>query len=91
MAFYVYIIQSEVDKRYYKGFTENPLKRLQQHNEGQNASTRPFLPWRIVYIEELDTKSKALIREKNLKKATRERIQALILHPKNLANKFRNG
>jgi len=24
MAFYVYIIQSNVDKTYYKGFSENP-------------------------------------------------------------------
>ena len=28
MAFYVYILHSEFDGRFYKGFSENPLERL---------------------------------------------------------------
>ena len=32
-----------------------------------------------MYVEELPTKTAALIREKNLKKATKERIEAIIL------------
>jgi putative endonuclease len=88
MPYYVYIIQSEVDNSYYKGFTENPVTRLQRHNEGETSSTRHLVPWRLVYIEELPTKTAALIRERNLKKATRERINALIDHPKNIVHQF---
>jgi hypothetical protein len=40
------------------------------------------IPWRLVYVEEMNSKREALIREKNLKKATIERIRALIDHPK---------
>jgi putative endonuclease len=39
MAFYVYIIQSLPDNSFYKGFSEDPLKRLSQHNAGETPST----------------------------------------------------
>ncbi|WP_410479059.1 GIY-YIG nuclease family protein [Pedobacter psychrodurus] len=47
----VYIIQSLADKSYYKGFTENPLRRLVQHNNGESIYTSTKLPWCFVYIE----------------------------------------
>ena len=33
MQFYVYILQSEVDASFYKGFTQDPLKRLHLQDE----------------------------------------------------------
>ena len=91
MSFYVYIIKSEVDGSFYKGFTEDPIQRLNYHNQGSTQSTRRLIPWMFVYIEECPSKKDALIREKNLKKASRERIEALILHPKNIVKQFRVG
>ena len=88
MAYYVYIIQSSVNEHFYKGFSENPLQRIIQHNAGQTSSTRHLVPWKLIYVEELLSKKEALIREKNLKKATRERIIALISSPKNIISKF---
>ena len=88
MAFYVYIIQSEKDGSFYKGFSENPVIRLCQHNAGETASTMHLRPWKLVYVEEFLSKSQALIREKNLKKATRERIIALLAHKKNIISLF---
>jgi putative endonuclease len=38
MANYVYIIQSLADSSFYKGYSENPLQGLDQHND--NASKR---------------------------------------------------
>ena len=64
MSFYVYIIQSLVDKSYYKGFTENLLNRLNQHNNGESKYTSTKLPWRFVYLEELESKKEGLIRER---------------------------
>ncbi|MBX3240022.1 MAG: GIY-YIG nuclease family protein [Chitinophagaceae bacterium] len=32
MAYYVYIIRSLRDGSFYKGYSENPLQRLTQHN-----------------------------------------------------------
>jgi putative endonuclease len=56
MAFYVYVIQSFVDKSYYKGFSENPVRRLEYHNNGESSYTGNKLPWGFVYMEELPTK-----------------------------------
>ena len=68
MPYYVYIIQSSIDGSFYKGFTEDPLLRLQRHNNGETASTRHLCPWTLVYVEELLSKTEALKREKLLKK-----------------------
>ncbi|MBX2888726.1 MAG: GIY-YIG nuclease family protein [Ferruginibacter sp.] len=90
MAFYVYIIQSQKDKSFYKGFSENPLARLQQHNNGEAHYTSFKRPWKLVYVEEMKSKRLALIREKNLKKATTERIIALINSQKNIIHLFQS-
>jgi putative endonuclease len=81
--FYVYIIQSDLDKSYYKGFSENPYKRLEQHNNKESNYTSTKIPWTLVYIESFTTKRDALIREKKLKKYSAERIEKLIHSPKN--------
>ena len=82
------MIESQKDGTFYKGFTENPARRLAQHNAAETKSTRHLIPWILVFVEELPSKKEALIREKNLKKATRERLQALIHSPKNIAGQF---
>ncbi|MBL0270040.1 MAG: GIY-YIG nuclease family protein [Chitinophagaceae bacterium] len=88
MAYYVYIIQSAKDMSYYKGYSCDPVIRLHQHNNRESTYTAGKCPWKLVYVEELSSKKEALIREKNLKKATRERIEALINHPKNVVERF---
>ncbi len=88
MAFYVYILQSDVDGSFYKGFTENYEIRLQQHNNGESNYTSKKIPWKLVYAELHETKRNALIREKNLKKATHERINALITSNRNILRKL---
>jgi len=88
MSFYVYIIQSQVDGSYYKGFSENPPNRLLQHNNGECSYTSRKTPWAFVYIEQLSTKREALIRERGLKKYAHAQIQKLILTNKNLLKDF---
>jgi len=88
MPFYVYIIKSQVDKSYYKGFSENPPKRLLQHNAGECVYTSRKMPWALVYIEGLPTKREALIREKSLKKYAHLQIERLILTDKNILKNF---
>jgi len=88
MGFYVYIIQSHADGSYYKGFSENPPKRLVQHNNGECQYTSLKMPWRLVYIEGLPTKREGLIRERVLKKYSHQQIQSLILSSKNILKDF---
>ncbi|PBQ33395.1 endonuclease [Sphingobacteriaceae bacterium] len=83
MAFYVYIIQSTADYSYYKGFTEDYVERLKQHNLGLSKYTSSKTPWILVYLEVYDSKREALIREKRLKKYSHEQIRNLINSPSN--------
>ncbi|VAW10553.1 hypothetical protein MNBD_BACTEROID03-1763 [hydrothermal vent metagenome] len=65
--YFVYVLQSEVDGRLYKGMTNNLEKRIGQHNSGKNRSTKGFLPWRIVYHEIFSDSKSARAREKYFK------------------------
>jgi putative endonuclease len=84
MQFYIYIIQSKIDQSYYKGFSENYLERLNQHNDGWSKYTSRKKPWRLVYVELFESKSEALKREKTLKKYSHSQILMLIQSQKNL-------
>ena len=83
MAFYVYIIRSDKDGSYYKGFSENPFERLVQHNAGWSHYTSGKCPWTLIYIEDFIDKSEALKREKALKKFSHFQIERFIIFIKN--------
>ena len=78
MGYFVYIIQSEIDNTYYKGFTENPEQRIRQHNDGKSRYTSTKTPWRFVYLEECETKREALIREKQIKRFNSQYLKKII-------------
>lgn len=65
--YYVYLLKSKKDRRLYIGFTNNPRRRLEQHNHGDVTSTRPRIPFEIIYLEGYKSESDARRREKNLK------------------------
>ncbi len=65
--YYVYILKSEVCQKNYIGFSENPARRLQWHNEGKSRWSRRYIPWQLMYTEEFDNRAAALKREKQLK------------------------
>lgn len=88
MPFYVYILKSLKDGTYYKGLTNDPIRRLAEHNTGKSYYTSYKMPWQLVYVEQMPTYFAAERREKNLKKATRERIEYLLVHPKNIVSQF---
>ena len=65
--FYVYVLESEVDKSWYIGYTSNLSKRLEDHNNGESYYTKRKMPWRIIYYEVSFNKFDAIAREKYLK------------------------
>lgn len=67
IMFYVYILQSEARKRLYIGKTRNLQKRVKEHNAGQNASTKAFTPWSLIFYEAYADYDDATRREKYLK------------------------
>ena len=86
MMFYVYIIYSKQYDKYYKGFSLNPYKRLEQHNNKKSRYTSKFTPWDLVYLEKFNLKSEALKRKKSIKKYSKEQILELLKSPKNKLN-----
>ncbi len=77
--FYVYILEAVQTKRFYIGYSENPERRLAEHNSGKVKSTRAFRPWTKVYTEAFGTEKEAIRREKQLKDMkSRSFLKALI-------------
>ena len=67
--YYTYILQSEKDKQFYTGYTNDLKKRLIEHNLGKVVSTKNRLPVKLVYYEACLNQQDATHREKYLKTA----------------------
>ena len=67
MAYFVYILKSVKDNKYYIGSTSDVKARVNFHNSGRQLSTKNRIPFVLVYKEELTTKSEALKREMQIK------------------------
>ena len=65
--FYVYVLYSEKINKHYIGHTEDVDKRLEIHNNGKNRFTSNKGPWRLIYKEEVGTRSEAMKKEKFFK------------------------
>ncbi|AOZ99696.1 GIY-YIG nuclease family protein [Flavobacterium commune] len=67
MKYYVYVLESEIHGRLYKGQTSDIDKRIKEHNLGKTKSTKGYKPWRLVYFEVYETREEVLEREKYFK------------------------
>jgi putative endonuclease len=67
MSYFVYILQSQKDQKYYIGSTSNVENRLAFHNSGRQRSTRTRVPFKLVYSESFTTKTEALRWERQIK------------------------
>jgi putative endonuclease len=85
--YYVYMLESLADGDFYKGSTNDYLKRVQEHNRGENQFTRSKMPWRLIFVQGFETKQEALIQEKKLKKCNKIYLRWLITQPVNILNK----
>ena len=65
--FYVYVLKSINYNKSYVGFTNDPIRRLLEHNKGKSIYTSIYKPWEMVYKEEYSTGKEARKREKYLK------------------------
>ena len=70
---FVYVLSCS-DGSFYVGYSDNVKKRFLDHQKGKGGRyTRSHKPIRIVYSEQLDTKSEALKREFEIKSWSREK------------------
>ena len=65
--FFVYILKSVRDGNLYIGSTNNLKRRVEEHNLGKSQSTKPRIPFKLVYYEAYGAESDARKREHNLK------------------------
>lgn len=64
---YFYILKSKKNGKYYYGQTNDLQKRFYQHNHSLNKSTKPYIPWELIYYEAYQSKQLAEDREKKIK------------------------
>ena len=68
MAYFVYMLRSISKKNItYVGYTNNIFKRLILHNKGKGAKFTRGRKWKLIYMEKVDTKNKAISREYYIK------------------------
>ncbi len=67
MSYYVYILQSLSDNKYYIGETTNVEERLLFHNSGRQRSTKFRIPFKLIIVEQCENRFQALKREKQIK------------------------
>ncbi|MFN8208978.1 MAG: GIY-YIG nuclease family protein [Bacteroidales bacterium] len=65
--YFVYVLKSEVDGSFYKGYTQNLEVRIKEHNSGKSPYTSRKIPWKLVYSEQVDTLPEAIARERYFK------------------------
>lgn len=65
--YYIYILFSLKDKRFYIGFTEDLKRRLTEHATGLVSSTKARRPLKLIHYEYFINKADAKTREVFLK------------------------
>jgi predicted GIY-YIG superfamily endonuclease len=65
---WVYLLESlSLPGRTYKGLTDDPDRRLRDHNEGKVPSTAPWGPWKLRVAVRFGESARAIAFEKYLK------------------------
>ena len=65
--FFVYAIKSSIRNYIYVGLTNDFERRFNEHNSGQNRTTKAYRPFKLVVLEKFSTRIEARKREKFLK------------------------
>ena len=83
--YYVYILLSEKDDKFYTGSTNDLKRRINEHSSGRVGSTKDRLPMKLIYYEACIDGKDARAREKYLKtgmgkRYLRNRLKNYLVH-----------
>jgi putative endonuclease len=67
MFYYIYILRSELDNKFYTGYTKDLKLRFKQHQKSKVDSTKRRGRMKLIYYEACLTQKDAIRREKYLK------------------------
>ena len=79
MFFCVYVLKSIKDDILYIGYTNNLVRRIEEHKKGLNFSTKFRLPFKLIYFEGCRNEMDAKRREHYLKTTQGRRFLGLRL------------
>ncbi|HEX2396213.1 MAG TPA: GIY-YIG nuclease family protein [Bacteroidales bacterium] len=65
--YFVYILKSLKDQKYYIGSSSDVSARLNYHNSGKQRSTKRRIPFILIHQEDFPTKALAEARERQIK------------------------
>lgn len=65
--YYVYILRSLKDGKFYIGFASDLQRRIEQHNKGLSLSTKARGPLELVYYEAYRNRKDAMAKERFFK------------------------
>ncbi len=65
--FFVYILYSRSINKYYIGQTNDLERRISEHNSGQTTYSSRGISWELIYQEEKNTRSEAMLLEMKIK------------------------
>ncbi len=65
----LYVLKSLLAEKSYVGITVDLERRLNKHNSGRTTYTKRYLPWKVVYTEDVANLNEARKREKYMKSA----------------------
>jgi len=76
--FYVYAISSLERNYIYVGLTDSVERRFLEHNSGRNKTTKPYLPFKLIFVQECATRIVARELEKYYKSGIgKEKLKAI--------------
>ena len=67
MSYYVYVLLSLKDHKFYVGYSKNLKQRISQHNHGEVKSTQSRRPLKLIHYEYFVDEQDAKAREVFLK------------------------
>ncbi len=69
MTYFIYILYSDSIDKFYVGYSQNPLIRLQQHNSNSKEKyTGRATDWKLKAVFEVENESKAIQIERFIKR-----------------------
>jgi len=74
--FYVYAISNLKRNYIYVGLTSDLPSRIDRHNKGYEKTTKPYLPYVLLFFEQVKTRVEAREREKYWKSG-KEKLRKL--------------
>ena len=79
-GYFVYAIKSIQRNYIYVGMTNNLERRIIDHNNGRNRSTKAYIPFELIFSEVVQNRNEARKREKYLKTGSGRNFIKSLMH-----------